>query len=195
MLSGIMGKVVLIQFAVMACMVGLGYWYYTSSQDTIMQLNKDKAKLETAVQLQEQTIAAQKQAAERQNAAMFELQQSLANAEITRRELETKLRKADLQAMARNNAGDLEAKVNRATTQAFRDIETVTSPKDRPAPPAPPATTVDTSGLKQPLGGNKPDVSSTSTNSTPATKPAATNTSTKSSPQPPPRPPQRSGGS
>lgn len=192
MFSGIMSKVVLIQFAAMACMVGLGYWYYTSSQDTIQQLTKDKAKLETAVQMQEQTIAAQKQAADRQNAAMFSLQQHLAEAEQTRKDLEGKLRRSDLQAMARNNASALEAKVNRATVQTFRDIEIVTAPKDRPAPPAAPDTKVDTSTL------NKSVPASSKSSSTPSvTKPTnATNPTNQSkSPQPPPRPPQRSGAS
>lgn len=189
MFSGIMSKVVLIQFAVMACMVGLGYVYYTHSQDTIQKLNQDKAKLETAVQMQEQTIAAQKDAAQKQNAAMFSLQQSLADAETTRKTLEARLRRADLQAMARNNAADLEARINRATVQAFRDIETVTAPKDRPAPPAAPETRVDTGSVNKPT----PAVSSSPARA-PATKPTASmTTNSSSSPQPPPRPPQRAG--
>jgi hypothetical protein len=193
MFSGIMSKVVLIQFAVIVCMVGLGYMYYTHSQDTIQKLNQNNAKLETAIQMQEQTIAAQKDAVQKQNAAMFVLQQRLSDAEIKRKDLEARLRRADLQAMARNNAADLEARINRATVQAFRDIETVTAPKDRLAPPAAPETSVDVSSVNKPaLVANI--VANSNRIANPASKSTASATTNPSnSPHPPPRPPQRAG--
>jgi len=169
MFGTITSKIAVAQFAVILCLGVFGYLYYTHSQNTIASLNKSLAKLETAVDMQEKTIAAQKEAAQIQNQAMFGLQQNLANAEITKKNLEIQLRKMDLQAMARVNAMELQTKINQATAQSFQEIERITAPKDRP--------------------------STSHTQSTSAVSPTvpATTTSTNNSTQPPPRPPIRSG--
>lgn len=130
---GISNKLVLIQFVIIATLIGSGYAYFRHSQGVIAALHEDKAKLETAVKLQEQTIAAQQAQAQKQNAENLKLQQSLFDAENSRRELEIKLRRKNLEAMARSNSVDLEQRMNKATEQAFREIEAVTKPKDRQA--------------------------------------------------------------
>ena len=131
MFSGITGKLVIIQFCVILTLIGTGYAYFRYSESVIAGLHEDKAKLETAVKTQEETIAAQKQAAQKQNAENLRLQQGLFDAENQRRDLEAKLRRKNLEAMARANSADLEQRINRATSQAFKDIETLTKPKDR----------------------------------------------------------------
>jgi chromosome segregation ATPase len=172
MFGSITGKIAIAQFAVILCLGVFGYFYYTHSQNTMAELNKSIAKLETAVDMQEKTIAAQKEAAQLQNQAMFSLQQNLANAEVTKKNLETQLRKADLQAMARANAVELQTKINQATAQSFKEIEIITTPKDRPV-----------TAPQQPASTASGTVSATT---------KATTTS-NNSPQPPPRPPVRSG--
>ena len=169
MLTGLTAKLALIQFAIIACILGLSYWYYTSSQNTIKQLTQNNSKLQTAVQLQEQTIEAQTNAAIRQNTAMFELQQNLSGAELQKRQLETRLRSVDLQATARANAMGLEIKINESTANIFKNIENITASKNR---------TNNVAIL-------------------PEESPVATSNSlpqqSTNNPQPPPRPPQRSG--
>jgi cell division protein FtsN len=159
---GISNKLVLIQFVVIVTLIGSGYAYFRHSQGVIAALHEDKAKLETAVKIQDETISAQKAQAQKQNFENLKLQQSLFDAENQRRDLEAKLRRKNLEAMARANSVDLEQKINKATEQAFRDIENLTKPKDRPnVDPKPDAA--------------KPDLK-------PENKPA--------DPQPAPRPPR-----
>lgn len=165
MFTSLSSKLVLVQFAAIAIILALGYWYFSHSQSTIQQLNQNIAKLETAVKIQEDTIAAQKQAADRQNGAIFELQKSLADAELTKKNLEAKLRKIDLQALARTNAVQLEMTINQSTAQSFKELEQITQPK---------------------IGSN------TQTNNTTPVSPQTT-TTTSSNVQPPPKPPVRSG--
>ncbi len=186
MFSGISSKVILIQFVLMLAMVGAGYWYFQHSQAVIAALHEDKAKLETAVKVQEETIAAQQAAAQRQNAENLRLQQSLSDAESRRRDLETTIRRRNLEAMARANSADLEQRMNRATVQAFRDIENITRPRDRPVeqPTSRPQGTQPTSEPSQASATPPPSVAQPNT--------AQPNTSQPSNIQPPPRPPRTS---
>jgi hypothetical protein len=158
MFSGITGKLVIIQFCVILTLIGTGYAYFRYSESVIAGLHEDKAKLETAVKTQEETIAAQKQAAQKQNAENLRLQQGLFDAENQRRDLEAKLRRKNLEAMARANSADLEQRINRATSQAFKDIETLTKPKDRTEP------TLDA----QPKPREQKDIPTAQSNSTPS---------------------------
>lgn len=155
MFAGISSKLMLIQAVVIVLLLGMGYWYYNHSQYRIQQLSEDKAKLETAVQLQTETIVAQQAAAQRQNTESFNLQQNMQQAEITRRELEQRLRRMDLQMRARTNAMDLEQQVNRDISQAFRDIENLTQSRNRTTPvttltPARPTTASNASNVQPP---------------------------------------------
>lgn len=154
MFAGINTYLIVGLVIIIACMAGGGYLYFSHAQAQIAQLSQDKARLETAVQLQEQTIAAQQEAAARQNQQMFALQQSMAQAEGTRRELEARLRRADLQNRARANSAETESRINRATVQAFRDIELLTQPQDRPRSTAPAAN--NTIPAAQPSGAVQP---------------------------------------
>jgi hypothetical protein len=169
MIGGITGKIVIVLSAIIACLIAVGYMYYNHSQKTISQLTANNAKLESAVQLQEQTILLQQQSTQRQNDAIFTLQKNLADADRNKRELEIKLRSMNLQSQARTNAGQLESKINQSTSDVFKQIEEITTPKDRDA--------VD---LAQISKIDNPNI--VSKNNIPSSK--------SSSPQPPPRPPK-----
>lgn len=185
MFTGITGKLLIAQAVVILCMAAAGYFYFNHSQSVISGLTADKARLETAVNLQEETIAAQQAAAQRQNAESLRLQQSLSDAESQRRDLESRLRSRNLEAMARTNSADLEQRINRATIQAFRDIETITRPRDRV-----PAQTNEAE-TRQPETGRNQVPAQPSTNATPQVGSHRSQPSASIGNQPPPRPPRQ----
>ena len=49
-------KVAAIMAMLMVAMGGLGYWYYTDTQEKMAILHQNNAKLETATKLQEESI-------------------------------------------------------------------------------------------------------------------------------------------
>ena len=53
-------KLALVFFLLSAGMAGAGYWYYNDTQERIAILNENNAKLETAVQTNEQALEAQR---------------------------------------------------------------------------------------------------------------------------------------
>jgi len=160
------GKIAAIQLIVILLMLAAGYAYFKHTTGVIAGLHEDRAKLELAVREQEETIQAQQDAANRQNEENLHLQQKLADADGNRRRMESILRRKDLEAMARANSADLEMRINRATTRAFKDIETITAPRDRPQPATPPQS--------------------------PQKSPNADHVDLPSNVQPPPRPPRSS---
>jgi len=186
---GLSWKLVAIQFVVMLALVGVGYAYFNHTQARIEQLVKDKEQLEAAVKTQTETILAQQAAAQRQNAEIGTLQLSTARAEGTRRELEARLRRTDLQARARADSVGLETRINRATVQAFRDIETLTAPRDRPAPPPAPETVSPASSSTPANPTSQPAAPAASSPSRASARPPTSTAGSAGSPQPPPRPP------
>jgi hypothetical protein len=188
MFTGITGKILIAQAVVIVCMATAGWLYFNHSQSVISGLTADKARLETAVQVQEATIAAQQAAAQRQNTESLRLQQNLVDAEARRRELESRLRSRNLEAMARANSADLEQRINRATIQAFRDIETLTRPRDRAAPSNAPGTT----NAQSPASTSAaPAQSNTTTGQAAANQSPALEQTGPANGQPPPRPPRQ----
>ena len=129
------GKIAIIEFFLMLAMVGAGVSYFRYTEAQIATLHENNAKLETAVNTQQETIRAQQQAAAEQATQLVGLQQHIAEAESARRDFEDKLRQKDISAMARANAADLEVRMNRATIQVLQDIINLTTPKDRQITP------------------------------------------------------------
>jgi hypothetical protein len=178
------GKIAIVEFLLMLAMGAAGVSYFRYTEQQIATLHENNAKLETAVNTQQETIKAQKQAAQEQSQQMVLLQQNVAEAESRRRDMETKLREKDIAAMARANAADLEIRMNRATIKSLQDMINLTTPKDRPSTPV----QLDMSTQNVPI----PPVSQTTTPKPTSTKPAS-NQSGKSAPsniQPPPHPPK-----
>lgn len=134
---GISSKIAVGEFIVMLLMIMGGYVYYHFTEQEIVNLKVNAAKLESAVNIQKETIEAQKAATEKQNAAMLTLQQKSDDAENARRNAEDSLRKHNLDAIARANAELLESHINQATIRAFLDIEHLTDPNaiDTPITP------------------------------------------------------------
>ena len=123
---GISWKIVAIQAGLLLLLSAAGYWYWNWSQSRIASLLQQNAQLETAVSTQEETITVLRNSAAAQARAIESLQSNLNDAENTRRAVEARLRRMNLQLMARNNAAELESTINRTVAQAFSDLETVT---------------------------------------------------------------------
>jgi hypothetical protein len=106
---------------------GVFYLYYNSSQNTISTLNKNNAKLETAVEIQKQTINSMEKQRDLQAKNIIELSRGLEKAELEKEELRKKLNRHDLERIGRAKAGLLEKAINDGTDKAFEDLENETS--------------------------------------------------------------------
>ena len=109
--------------AAIAILLGGFYWYFQWSQTQLAMLRENNAALTVTVDEQKQTITALQSFQRRQNANMVELQQDLASSEASRRSLEEKFLKHDLEYLARNKPALIEQRINAATLDVFRQIE------------------------------------------------------------------------
>ena len=110
------------------------YYYYKDSQERIRILTENTAKLETAKQLQDDTITAMIEDRERFSALTKELQTKLDKANVYKDVLIGKLRKHDLAKLSLKKPGLVEKKINNASAKLFRSLEAM-SGAVAPAPP------------------------------------------------------------
>ena len=110
-------------FILMLAMAGLGYWYYNDTQGTIATLRENNAKLEVAIQVSEESIKVLQEDAAKIAEANLQLQQDLQKAEAYGDELQNKLRRHNLTALALKKPVLLEGKMNGATAKLWRDLE------------------------------------------------------------------------
>jgi len=114
-------------FAVlMMAMAGAFYWYYNDTQERIGVLRENAARLETAVQISEESVSMLQDEVKRFAEANRQLQSDLQKAEQYGDELRTKLREHDLTALAIRKPGLLEGKMNGATANLWRELEQIT---------------------------------------------------------------------
>ena len=112
-----------------AILGGVGYgakYYYDTTQNTIAQLRENNAKLETANQINQETIAQQQkdaiQLAELNNQLTVDLQK----AEQYGDELRATLNKHDLTHLANKKPGLIERRMQNATDKLWDDLESLT---------------------------------------------------------------------
>lgn len=108
---------------VIMAMSGLGYWYYKSSQATIMTLTENNAKLNTAVQLNEETISSLQTDYARVNTELTALNEEYQAIRRQNQLLADKLQKIDLESAAVTNPAAIERAVNAGTRNAGRCFE------------------------------------------------------------------------
>ena len=101
------------------------YYYYKDTQQRIQMLTENTAKLETAKQMQDDTINAMIEDREKFDELNKELQAELAAANKYRDVLIDKLRKHDLAKLSMKKPGLVEEKINAGTTKLFRSLETM----------------------------------------------------------------------
>jgi hypothetical protein len=102
-----------------------GYYYYKDTQARIQILTENTVKLETAKQLQDDTITAMIQDRERFSALTKELRSNLDKANVYKDVLIGKLRKHNLARLSLRKPGLVERKINAGTKKLFRSLEII----------------------------------------------------------------------
>jgi hypothetical protein len=129
-IAGIMGVVLLVVLS------GF-YWYYKDSQSKMMTLQANNAKLELAVKTNEETIKTLQQDYQQAAQQMTQVNTALNDSRSQNRELQLRLSKHELGALAAAKPGLVQNTVNNATTKAGRCFELLSgaplTPKEREA--------------------------------------------------------------
>ncbi len=108
---------------VIIAMSGLGYWYYTSSQTTIQVLAANNAKLDTAIQLNEETITSLQQDYTRVLEQNTKIQAEYADIRQQNNRLRNKLADVDIGLIASERPASIERLINNGTINAGRCFE------------------------------------------------------------------------
>ena len=107
---------------ILVATLGMGYWYYTTTQKRISILTENNVKLEVAAKVSEDSIKALTEQAELNQELTLQLQSELQKAEAYGDNLRKKLRELDLLADAIRDASNLEGRMNGATAKLWRDF-------------------------------------------------------------------------
>ncbi len=121
-------KLAFVSAAMMLVLCGVFYWYYNDTQERIAILNANNAKLETAVQISESSIATLQADAIRNAELNVQLQQELQRAEQYGDELRATLQKHNLTALAQKKPGLIENRMQNATDNLWDDLRGITDP-------------------------------------------------------------------
>lgn len=108
---------------VIMAMSGLGYWYYTSSQATIQVLTANNAKLDTAIQLNEDTITSLQADYTKVLEQNTKIQKEYADIRNQNNRLRDKLADMDLGLIASEKPDSIEKAINNGTINAGRCFE------------------------------------------------------------------------
>jgi len=116
-------KLALVMFLLLCGAGGIGYWYYNDTQERMAILQENNAKLNTAVELNEQTISSLEQDYEKASSELASLNEAYTAIRRQNQQLADKLQEIDLTAAAIANAEGIERAVNRGTENAGRCFE------------------------------------------------------------------------
>jgi hypothetical protein len=111
-----------------------GFWYYKDTQARIQILTENTVKLETAKQLQDDTITAMIEDREKFAELNKELGLKLNAANKYKDVLIGKLRKHDLAKLSLRKPGLVEKRINNGTDKLFRSLEALSGAAPAPAP-------------------------------------------------------------
>lgn len=124
----------MIKLYVMIVVVGLvggavygAKYYYDTTQATIATLRENNAKLETANQINQETIAQQQADAIKMAELNSQLTSDLQKAEQYGDELRSTLNKHNLTHLANKKPGLIEKRMQNATDKLWDDLESITS--------------------------------------------------------------------
>ena len=112
----------LLMGGIMVAMAGGGYLYYQDTQERIATLQKNNAKLETAIAISEESIKTLQEDAVKAAELNLKLQADLQKAEAYTDELRSKFSRLDLVQDALKDSVTLEGKMNGATAKLWRSI-------------------------------------------------------------------------
>ena len=116
-------KLAIVMFVLMCAMGGGVYWYYNDTQERIAILTENNVKLETAVETNEQALAAQTAAFESMRVQNEKLQKEWTEINNRNRSLENRLSRHDIGASGVAKPGLTEKVLNNATKNAQRCLE------------------------------------------------------------------------
>ena len=116
-------KLAIVMFMLLLGAGGIGYWYYNDTQARMAILQENNAKLNTAVELNEQTISSLEQDYEKASSELASLNDAYTAIRRQNQRLADKLQEIDLTAAAIANAASIERAVNRGTVNAGRCFE------------------------------------------------------------------------
>lgn len=116
-------KVAAVMGAVMLVMTAGFYWYYQDSQARIQTLSENNAKLETAVDMNEQTIDSLQKNYEQSREELRKVNKEFENIRKQNNVLSEKLRKHDLGVLGNAKPGLVSNIVNSATNDVNRCFE------------------------------------------------------------------------
>ena len=116
-------RIAAVLLVIMAMMAGIGYWYYTDTQKRLAILQENNAKLEIAVQTNEQALESLQADYEKASAELATLNEQYISIRRQNQQLADKLQEIDLTAAAIVNAESIERAVNRGTLNAGRCFE------------------------------------------------------------------------
>lgn len=122
---GIGFKVAGVMLVLMLAMGGLGYWYYTDTQDRIAILQENNAILQTSLELSEKTVEDLKSSIKQANQQIEQVNKEFAEIRSQNNELAEKLEKHNLGVLANRKPGLVERIVNNATEEASRCFEII----------------------------------------------------------------------
>ena len=104
-------------------MGGIGYWYYNDTQERMAILQENNAKLETAVQLNEEAINSLQASYAAAQAENERINQAYADIRRQNDRLASKIADIDLGLLAAEKPASMERAVNRGTENAGRCFE------------------------------------------------------------------------
>ena len=116
-------KLAIVMFMLLLGAGGIGYWYYNDTQERLAILTSNNAKLNTAVELNEQTISSLEQDYAKASSELATLNEQYISIRRQNQQLADKLQQIDLTAAAIANAEGIERAVNRGTLNAGRCFE------------------------------------------------------------------------
>ena len=116
-------KLAIVMFLLLLGAGGIGYWYYNDTQARMAILQENNAKLNTAVELNEQTISSLENDYAKASDELASLNEAYTAIRRQNQRLADKLQEIDLTAAAIANAESIEKAVNRGTVNAGRCFE------------------------------------------------------------------------
>ena len=110
-------------FIIICVMGGVGYWYYPDTQARLEILQQNNAKLEVAVNTNEQALSSLQADYASAQKELSEINIAYQNIRRQNQQLAEKLKEVDLQSAAISNSKAAERIVNRGTVNANRCFE------------------------------------------------------------------------
>lgn len=118
-------KIAAVMGSIMLIMAGAFYWYYQDSQARIQTLSENNAKLETAVEINEQTIDSLQESYAQSQEQLRAVNDEFKQIRRQNNVLAEKLERHDLGVLGNAKPGLVENVVNRATDKVNRCFEII----------------------------------------------------------------------